>query len=277
MSSSRPDANDRDYGVSRVPGRRFGFLSFGNPPYCGGATEVTAMQLGSGTLWPHPEDILGAPDFWPLTLGAGGSVTIRLDHPAENRDGPDFFVWENGVFASDIDENYRVEASENGTQFFDLGTSQGGSQGFDLAAGGLGVARFVRNTDLAPTEAAAAGMAGADIDAIEIIHCATSVAARPTLGPVGRTEIRLVQPNPARESQTLEVLLSRDEMPRTLAIYAVNGRRVWSRDLSRLSPGVHRFVWDGRDQSGRRVASSVYYARLETGARRVVRRLVRVN
>jgi flagellar hook assembly protein FlgD len=41
-----------------------------------------------------------------------------------------------------------------------------------------------------------------------------------------------------------------------------------------MPAGVHRILWDGRNDSGQRVASGLYLMRLETPAGRRIRRLV---
>ena len=44
-----------------------------------------------------------------------------------------------------------------------------------------------------------------------------------------------------------------------------------------LGPGAHRVEWDGRDDSGRLVASGVYLSRLQVGGIAQVKRMVRVR
>ncbi|MDQ7087737.1 MAG: MopE-related protein, partial [Acidobacteriota bacterium] len=87
--------------------------------------------------------------------------------------GSDITVHENGAADNAIDENYRVEASTDGSSYVLLGRKcDGGSCSFNLAAGGLDHARYVRITDLPPEESGTtAPNLGADIDAIEARHC----------------------------------------------------------------------------------------------------------
>ena len=51
----------------------------------------------------------------------------------------------------------------------------------------------------------------------------------------------------------------------TLAIYDCRGRRVRSLIDGATVPGPHKVVWDGKDSSGRSVASGVYFAVLRAG------------
>ena len=48
-----------------------------------------------------------------------------------------------------------------------------------------------------------------------------------------------------------------------LAIHDVRGARVRTLVSDRRAAGSHRVVWDGRDESGRRVAPGAYFFRLE--------------
>jgi hypothetical protein len=101
----------------------------------------------------------------------------------------------------------------------------------------------------------------------------TSVGASPprlATGLVG-------YPNPFRPATTLAFELV--EPTRVgLRVYDVSGRSI--RTLRRgdlAEPGRHEVIWDGRDDSGRRVAAGVYFVRLQAGPRGETRRLVRLR
>jgi flagellar hook assembly protein FlgD len=69
-----------------------------------------------------------------------------------------------------------------------------------------------------------------------------------------------------------------DERPVTLELFGAAGRLV--RRLAsnaRYGAGTHELAWDGRDDRGVRVASGVYFARLEAGATIETRRLTLVR
>ncbi len=245
--------------------------------HCSQATQVVSSTLGSGTWWPESDRALGAPDYAPFTLGTGGSAVFRLDHPAADGPGYDLYVHENGATESDVDENYAVEASSDGSTFVSLGSSSGSLNGFDLAGSGLSVARFVRIVDLAPAEAVNAGMEGADIDAIEVVHCSETADVVRGPGAVARSTIEFVRPNPGAATQAFDLRLDASGA-RSFAIYSANGRRVWSRDVRGMSAGSHVLTWDGRAANGRLVAPAVYFARLETAdGASSVRRFVRMR
>ena len=59
-----------------------------------------------------------------------------------------------------------------------------------------------------------------------------------------------------------------------LTIYNLLGQPVHTLVQNEQAAGVHRAVWDGRDDRGRSVASGVYVYRLTAGEQRAIRRLV---
>jgi flagellar hook assembly protein FlgD len=62
-----------------------------------------------------------------------------------------------------------------------------------------------------------------------------------------------------------------------VAVTDVAGRRVRRLGAGSLPAGRHTVRWDGRDATGRPVASGVYFLVLETEERRVTRKLVLVR
>jgi subtilisin family serine protease len=71
--------------------------------------------------------------------------------------------------------------------------------------------------------------------------------------------------NPARDGARFMLAMpTREDVE--LRVYNVKGAMV--RDLARttLDPGYHPIGWDGRDAGGRRVASGVYFVRVQAGA-----------
>jgi hypothetical protein len=81
----------------------------------------------------------------------------------------------------------------------------------------------------------------------------------PPAPPVGR--LVGVEPNPCNPATWLTCeLTARAEA--TLDIVDAGGRRVRRLWAGSLSPGSHRFPWDGRADSGRPAPAGVYVARL---------------
>ncbi len=112
--------------------------------------------------------------------------------------------------------------------------------------------------------------------------CSNQIETGPEAG--GGTDVALaapmriglneVFPNPFTGETTIRYALSRPQQVR-IAVYDVTGRRVRLLRDAPVEPGVSSMVWDGRDFAGARVASGVYFVRLQadevTEARKVVR------
>ncbi len=82
-------------------------------------------------------------------------------------------------------------------------------------------------------------------------------------------QLRLEQnfPNPFNPKTTIRfaVPLLKDQPVVCLEIYSTTGQRVRTLIQSRIEPGLHQLVWNGRDQSGAQVASGVYLCVLKIG------------
>ena len=71
-------------------------------------------------------------------------------------------------------------------------------------------------------------------------------------------------PNPFNPSTTIRYDLPAQAEIR-LTVYDVLGRKVRTLVQQNQSAGAHTVVWDGRDASGRQLASGVYVYRLQAG------------
>jgi hypothetical protein len=83
-------------------------------------------------------------------------------------------------------------------------------------------------------------------------------------------------PNPFNPQTTISFTLD-TRAPVRLAIYDFAGRRVATLAAGSFPEGRHEIVWNGRDDTGRRVASGVYLSQLATPDRVDVQRLVLVK
>lgn len=92
---------------------------------------------------------------------------------------------------------------------------------------------------------------------------------------LGTHELALTrnEPNPFNPLTWLRFTLPRRSRA-TLAVYAASGRLVRTLVDQEMPPGVHLAKWDGRDESGREVASGVYFARLEADGRSAGQKMV---
>ena len=106
------------------------------------------------------------------------------------------------------------------------------------------------------------------------------------LSPVGVSDVRPVTasvpgtlllaqnaPNPFRATTSLQFSIP-EESPVSLAIYNIAGRKVAELLNRSLPAGSHTVRWDGRDASGRAVASGVYLYRLQAGGESATKEMV---
>ena len=96
----------------------------------------------------------------------------------------------------------------------------------------------------------------------------------PALPPLVRLEQNY--PNPFNPSTVIRFALPREQRAR-LAVYALDGSRVRVLVDGVLAAGAHRVVWDGRAGDGARLASGVYFYRLETPDGAATRRMLMVK
>jgi len=92
-------------------------------------------------------------------------------------------------------------------------------------------------------------------------------------GPIPAFALGPIEPNPTRGPLRLAFSLA-EAAPATLAVFALDGRRVRTLASGAGAAGAHEVVWDLRDGAGRAVAAGVYFAVLESGGRRSTRRVV---
>ena len=100
---------------------------------------------------------------------------------------------------------------------------------------------------------------------VDSLIFATGVAAEPRLS--------YCHPNPFTTGTTIHYVVPTADHVR-LRIFTVAGREVTQLVDRRFAAGSYTSTWDGTDGDGRRVASGVYFCRLEVGDRSVDARLV---
>jgi Tol biopolymer transport system component len=103
----------------------------------------------------------------------------------------------------------------------------------------------------------------------------TSTSVAPRDVPARPMGLRLERnaPNPFAARTTIRYALPHDSLVR-LAVYDVRGRKV-ARLVDAVQPaGRHGVTWDGRDDHGGRLASGVYFARIEAAGEVQTRKLV---
>jgi hypothetical protein len=90
-----------------------------------------------------------------------------------------------------------------------------------------------------------------------------------TSAPLPGIEAADPRPNPAiAEVRLAYRLVGADVI--TAAVYDVRGRLVRRLELGARPAGEGQWIWDGRDQGGRRAAAGVYWLELRTPSDRTV-------
>lgn len=91
-----------------------------------------------------------------------------------------------------------------------------------------------------------------------------------------RVDLGPSRPNPFSRSTEIAFHLARPG-PVSLHVYDVSGQVVATLVAGELAAGPHTATWDGRDRSGRAVASGVYFYGLSSEAGRGVRRMLLIR
>ncbi len=76
-----------------------------------------------------------------------------------------------------------------------------------------------------------------------------------------RAALRQNSPNPFNPTTTIRFMVA-EQGPVTISIYGLDGTKIRTLVDRVYSPGQHSTMWDGRNSSGGRVASGVYYYRM---------------
>jgi hypothetical protein len=117
-------------------------------------------------------------------------------------------------------------------------------------AAGTQIMRFVPTSD------------GFNINYIEVVSGPTAITSGEQLW---NSVLHPCYPNPFNPMTTISYNL-REQVSVTLTIYDVTGREVKRLvDGEVTNSGRYEKIWDGRDETGRAVASGVYFYRLEAG------------
>ncbi len=135
----------------------------------------------------NPQRAIGMPEerrFIPfVSLGFGGSITLELNNEIfDNVDTNEFAVFESTGFFGNIacnrfPETAEVFASQDGVDFVSLGTTcQDGE--FDLAAGNLSSAKFIKVVDISDPNVFPWFADGYDLDAIVCLESGENIVAK---------------------------------------------------------------------------------------------------
>ncbi|HEX2898047.1 MAG TPA: T9SS type A sorting domain-containing protein, partial [candidate division Zixibacteria bacterium] len=92
------------------------------------------------------------------------------------------------------------------------------------------------------------------------------------------SEIELHQnyPNPFNPSTTIEFFLPKAEYA-TLSIYNMLGQEVITLLDEKVEAGYKEVIWNGKDNSGHQVASGIYFYKLNTETKEIIKRMLLVK
>ncbi len=255
------------------------FSHFGthNTHHLGGALlSEPAVQTASGTLRLELEEenpVIGERRLW-ARLVLDGVEPFRAMIIVLRSERPDFeYV---GWHPSTTFDNAAgcAEVVNNGVKQVFLGVmGVGGSQGSSVE---LGRIEFALNSDdeLVLDDDDLAFLQAELLSTDDKVLAFGGLRLERTIkGPSYQFELAQNYPNPFNPSTTISFSVARSSDV-TLSIFDVRGSLVSTLVRGRREPGVHRIGWDGTDNRGTRVASGVYFYRLDAGSFRATRKMV---
>lgn len=148
---------------------------------CAYANEVVSYTPGSGITdanASNPSNALGVEDAAFVSLGHGGSITLKFSLPAAPSSSAEILVIE-----IEHNEGAHFEVSEDGTTYVSLGSGSG-NVSLDISGTGLSLVRYIRITDDndgVPSEP----QGGFDLDAVEVFSCTEEPPPPPPPPPAG--------------------------------------------------------------------------------------------
>ncbi len=107
-------------------------------------------------------------------------------------------------------------------------------------------------------------------------NAATTGVVAPLQTPPQTFELRQNYPNPFNPSTTITYSISSRSHVR-LTVYDELGRVVSSLVDEEENPGIRRIIWNGEDAGGQKVASGVYFFRLQAGPNAEVKKMLLVK
>ncbi|TET79251.1 MAG: T9SS type A sorting domain-containing protein, partial [Candidatus Cloacimonadota bacterium] len=84
-------------------------------------------------------------------------------------------------------------------------------------------------------------------------------------------------PNPMRNSTTIFYFIPNEAKNSRINIYDISGRLVRTIKKTGKEVGYHRVVWDGQDNSGKKVANGVYFYKIKAGDYTITRKMIVVR
>ena len=98
-----------------------------------------------------------------------------------------------------------------------------------------------------------------------------------TIPPPAGLNISRIYPNPFENYLNLQITGAKVNLPLSVAIYNVKGQQIRTLYSAESKAATQNLTWDGRDETGSRVANSVYLVRAEQDGRAVSQKIVKLK
>ncbi len=257
LSTISEDMHALAYGRSTL----YGFSNYASTkgiysidPATGQATLVVDTYTGTGFrffgLGYNPVDDLlygyteyGDSGLYSINIDTGEMLKVADTIPASNGQGRGLAVGNNTVYLT-------ATRGDDGIPYF----------AYDLAQGAGG--DWVGFTNPYPAYHSTGGAAW--IPSQSGVDEADTPATRMLLG---------ASPNPFNPSTSIRMSM-KQAGPVELTVYSIGGRKVVTLHEGRAEAGLREVTWDGRDHTGREVASGIYQVRMSSGGRTESMKLV---
>ncbi len=236
--------------------------------YVGTTTIVPGKGYWFAVSTPHTQQITGQPvSRKELSPQAGwnmiGSLFTHLDFANPN-DNPDGSVLITYGYDVETESYYVTDSLEPG-------------EGYWLAA--------LQNCNLLLKQKTDFNAITTNSSSVLPLAFIGQFGSTPPPPPGGSTEIftsanlpttfQLEQnyPNPFNPTTTIRVHLP-ERSHISLVVFNAVGQQVYRLAEGDFAAGIHEFRWDGRNQNGQRVASGIYYYKLQTESFTAVRKMI---
>jgi hypothetical protein len=96
-------------------------------------------------------------------------------------------------------------------------------------------------------------------------------------GPTASAQLVMGVPNPFSNSTQIVFYAPTENAASTIRVFDTSGRLVRTLLDEAVHSGRHQVRWDGKDRDGKRVATGLYFVRLESGQDRFTRKVMFVR
>lgn len=180
-----------------------------------------------------------------MSLGFGGELTLKMSAPIANLPGNDLKVFESTsgfwqIPCSWYPEQAEVFASEDGVEFFSLGTGCLNEK-FDLEVAGLRTAEYIRIVDISDRHKFRGNADGYDVDAVKAIDesglggfaAVPNNASLENFAPNEEFSAELqVMQNPVEDVLKLSINVIDEEITTQLRVVSMQGDVIYSQQHS---------------------------------------------